>query len=184
MSAIKPLLIPWRSPSKKLANGCFAVVIIHCGTSRPRHEYTVRVWLDPIPVFPVDLTKVTLDTVAHHGIAHFARNRTSQLSSLACPPELVADKRMAHPFVSVLVDVEVIALSGEPLFTRKSLPARHQRLIVHSLQVSTCFGCDSSIYAERRLRPFCRRRRMTVRPPAVDIRFRKPWSRFRLIFDG
>ena len=36
----------------------------------------------------------------------------------------------------------------------------------------------------RRLRPFALRRRRTSWPARVLFRFRKPWVRFRLIFDG
>jgi hypothetical protein len=32
-----------------------------------------------------------------------------------------------------------------------------------------------------RLRPFARRRLRTLRPPAVCMRLRKPWTRFRRI---
>jgi hypothetical protein len=34
-------------------------------------------------------------------------------------------------------------------------------------------------YADRRLRPFARRRFRIARPARVDMRARKPWRRFR-----
>ena len=43
---------------------------------------------------------------------------------------------------------------------------------------------DRAGYAERRLRPLVRRLVMTLRPPTVSIRERKPWRRLRTSFEG
>jgi hypothetical protein len=42
-------------------------------------------------------------------------------------------------------------------------------------------GYFEGVETAMRLRPFARRRLSTLRPPAVCMRFRKPWTRFRRI---
>jgi len=65
---------------------------------------------------------------------------------------------------------------------RKRIPARQDRLI--NLQFSRPGNrARPRDYALNRLRPFCRRRLITSRPPGVAMRARKPCVRFRRRFD-
>jgi hypothetical protein len=110
----------------------------------------------------VSLAYVTLETVADHGFANFSRYGDTQFPPLPVPPDRVADKRAAHLFFTIPVYIEVFGLSGEPFPTGELVLARHNRLITRTL------------YALSRFRPFCRRRRITFRPPAVAMRARNP----------
>ena len=110
----------------------------------------------------VHLAHIALETITDYGFAYFARYGDTQFPPLPVPPDRVAYKCPAHLFFTVPVDVEVLGLFGEPFPTGELVLARHNRLITFTL------------YALSRFRPFCRRRRITLRPPTVAMRARNP----------
>ena len=59
------------------------------------------------------------------------------------------------------------------------LGLRHRRLTAHADQVALVRTVGTN-----RLRPLARRLLMTLRPPGVLMRARKPWDRFRLMLLG
>lgn len=120
----------------------------------------------------VNLTHIAFETIADYGVANFARYGDTQFPPLPLAPDRVANKCAAHLLFTVPVYIEVFGFSGEPFPTGELVLARHNRLITLTR------------YALSRFRPFWRRRRITLRPPAVAMRARNPWLRFRLIFDG
>lgn len=99
--------------------------------------------------------------VAHHGIADFPGHRVTDAQ---CGIGVAASVNEQHK----------ARRSDTPgLVGSKEITAQPDRLRRrHRLQ------------AESFLRPWARRLRMTLRPPTVAMRARKPWRRARTSFDG
>ena len=82
----------------------------------------------------IELPKITLHTVTHHGIAHFARHDNAQLTSCLFPPDHMADEMPAHQFLTVRENGTVLRTPMKTLGVRKLALARQNRLTT-----SDCF---------------------------------------------
>jgi len=133
-----------------------------------RDDDIVRARGDAVPKRPELLADHALDPVPPHRISHLLANRDPEAGWALCV--LSAGKYVNHqiaiPFrVTRLVDTIEIGTAGKPASARL-IPAFSQG------------------QAERRRRPFLRRRFRIALPPRDELRARKPWVFDRLRFLG
>ena len=114
----------------------------------------------------------------------------------------VADHRVSHLFADREADPAAFALAWEPEREHKHAP-NSTAATLHPPKVRRPADAERAIEAEAhgpgdpndqvdfertvvasRARPLARRLEMTLRPPGVLMRARKPWDRFRLMLLG
>lgn len=153
------------------------------------YDIDIPIPCDPVLVQPEKLTAQPLDPVADNGVSDLLRYGNPQARPLLARR---ADAHQKMPAVKNVLRTrqpkELGAFQYPVVFgEKKSQPCPY------SLGRSTPDAGLSAIrfqrlkgrsYAERRFLPLARRRLMTFLPAGVDIRFRKPWVRFRLILLG
>jgi hypothetical protein len=148
--------------SEKLPYRFLTCRVVEIRRSRPCNKHDMRVFGQECAMGAINLTHITLETIADYGLANLARYGDTQFPPLPLSPDNVANKCAAHLLFTVPVYVDVFRLSGEPFPTGELVLARHNRLITFTR------------YALSRIRPFRRRRRITLRPPVVAMRARNP----------
>ncbi len=111
-----------------------------------------------------------LESIPANGVAYFFTD--SQTQSRVLPSGLYDHDEMGCVItLSCLPDSLVFARPADPVESGEGLRSFHP-VIQNYLVV---------IVAAKRLRPLARRRLITLAPPLVRIRLRKPWVRLRLI---
>jgi hypothetical protein len=74
---------------------------------------------------PVDLAKVTLDSVSSNCFANFARHGDAELASLPVTPDLITYESAPYDFLTTFIHVREVAASSQAFFLGKSVQARH-----------------------------------------------------------
>jgi hypothetical protein len=133
-----------------------------------------------------------------------AREAMALVANALSQPALdpVADHRVSHLFADREADPAAIALAGEPEREHK-YASDAPPTTLHPPKVRRPADAERTIEAEAhgpgdpldqvdfvrtvvasRARPLARRLEITLRPPGVLMRARKPWDRFRLMLLG
>jgi hypothetical protein len=89
MDQIKILPTPYSSPLEELQDRVLGFVKIQPCTYRPRDYHQIEMVVQLRAVRPVNLAEIPLDSIADHGITHFARYCDAKFAPLTVSPDRV-----------------------------------------------------------------------------------------------
>ncbi len=117
---------------------------------------------------PTFFVRVNPQRGARSGASQSSRRPACRLTALPCqrrplPARTKSARRLSRPIGSALPGLRI----AQPFANTWQRRGRHHHR-----------------YADNRLRPRARRAAITLRPPTVSMRARKPWRRLRTIFEG
>jgi hypothetical protein len=166
----------WRAhPSHKISHLACRSTVAAPGLSGPRNEDQVQSRRCGRIQPPVPFTQPPLHAVSYHSVADLLAHNKSHSGS----------RRLVLPRLGKNIEDEILSgYTPAPMLHRQEGRARPQAIhAAEPLPAALVAHGDYflAMVTVSFFRPLRRRRRITSRPAAVLMRFRKPWVRFRLL---